>query len=163
MFIIMLVVAVQGIAQNTIESKMNSLQMMVGEWEGGGWYSDPSGKRSEFTQKEMISSELGGTAILIKGKGFIGERIIHDAIGVVRFDSLANKYAMFTLLADGKSTDATLEVVDDNNIEWWFEVPGRGTIKYFIEIKDGTWTEKGAFSPDKQNWYPFIQFTLKKV
>lgn len=157
--IVILFLVGQGYSQSIREEKMKELSSMVGKWEGGGWYMDRSGVRSEFTQKEDISYELGGTAILIKGRGKRGEEVIHDAMAIIRYDSVSG-YSMFSMLSDGKETNATFEILDDK-IEWWFDVP-TGRVKYTIVVDGEKWTEKGAYSPDKENWYPFIGFTLTK-
>ena len=86
---------------------------------------------------------------------------IIDAMAVIRYNPEKENYDLFTLLATGKEADATLQIKEDALIEWWFDTPG-GTVKYTIEITENTWTESGKFSPDKQNWYPFIQFTLNR-
>lgn len=163
-FILLLTIMTNSIfGQDSLAmKKMESLNKMVGIWEGSGWYMDESRRRLDFTQREEISSELGGTAILIKGQGFAEKRKVHDALGIVKYDKVADQYSMYSLLADGKSTQASMELLDNGDIVWGFKVPG-GTIQYVIQINEGmTWSEKGSFSPDGENWYPFIAFELTK-
>lgn len=143
------------------KDQMQALAPMVGNWQGDGWYVDPSRNRYEFSQKEEVNFELENTTLLIKGKGVSEGKVIHNAMAIVQYDSAASGYTLDAFLADGKRTKATLEVKSAGSFEWWFNID-QGTIKYFIEIKDETWTEKGAYSPDGQNWYPFIAFTLTK-
>lgn len=150
-------------SQDSLSNKnMESLYRMVGSWEGNGWYMDENRRRTNFTQKEEISEELGGTALLIKGQGYAEGKKVHDALAIVRYDENTDQLSLFSLLADGKSTEAWMKVLDNEDIVWGFNVPG-GTIQYEIQIKEGmTWSEKGSFSPDGENWYPFIAFELTK-
>jgi hypothetical protein len=157
--------AFQGMAQAPIEQaeKMQALQFMEGSWEGGGWIMDSQTRtRSNFTQKEEIKYDLNGVALVIRGTGYAEDgKQIHNALGVVSYDVIKGSYEMYALLETGNKTIAELKVLEPGKLEWGFEVPG-GTVRYLITVKDGVWTEKGDFSPDKVNWYPFIEFSLNK-
>lgn len=143
------------------QEQMKKLEPMVGNWKGGGWYMDQAGKRYEFTQQEEISKELSNTALLIKGKGFSDGEVIHDAMAVVSYDSTLGDYNFHSFLSDGRKTDAKLKVIGDGEFEWGFKIPN-GQIKYSIQIANDRWHEKGEFSPDGSNWYPFIDFNLSR-
>ncbi|WP_420576177.1 hypothetical protein [Ekhidna sp.] len=143
------------------QEQMKKLEPMVGNWKGGGWYMDQAGKRYEFTQQEEISKELSNTALLIKGKGFSDGEVIHDAMAVVSYDSTSGDYNFHSFLSDGRKTDAKLKVIGDGEFEWGFKIPN-GLIKYSIQIANDQWHEKGEFSPDGSNWYPFIDFNLSR-
>ena len=162
LLIIAIVFTMSAEAQSTASGKMEDLKPMVGTWEGDGWFMDETRKRTEFTQKEDVSLEIGGNALLIKGKGFNGDDIVHDAMAIISFDSSVEKYDVFSVLADGKRTHAELRVLASGKFEWGFDVQG-GFVKYSISIENDLWVEKGAFSPDKENWYPFISFTLNRI
>ena len=152
----------QGMAQSEQQKKMEELQFMEGTWSGDGWMVGQDRVRTEFTQTEEIRYELNGMIMVVRGigKNVEGETI-HNALGIVSYD-LSKGYQMNAYLDNGQQTLANMEITGEGKLRWWFD-PGNGsTIQYSMEFKDGIWTEKGEFSPDKVNWYPFLQFTLKK-
>lgn len=144
-------------------SRMQQLDFMKGRWSGSGWMMTQDRKRVEFTQKEEISFDLNGTVLRISGKGWnsAGESI-HNAFAVVYFNLDTGEYGMHSFLEDGKQTLANVRLIEPGKLEWWFKPSENATIKYTLDITEDTWTEKGAYSPDGQNWFPFIEFTLKK-
>ena len=144
------------------QSGMEKMEPMVGIWQGDGWFMDQSGARLEFTQEEEITRELGNSALLIKGKGTSNGRIVHNAMAIVMYDSATSTFNFHSFLADGRKLDTQIEELGNGKYEWGFETP-RGQIKYSIEINDDKWYEKGEFSPDGSNWFPFIEFNLTKL
>ncbi len=163
--IIGILVATLALAQENEElckEKIKKLDFMLGEWSGGGWMMNQDRTRSEFTQTEKIEMELNGAVLIVRGQGWDTDgKSIHNALGIISYDLVEAKYFMLAMLENGQQTKAELELVSENEIKWWFDVPG-GTVKYQLTIDGDTWREKGEFSPDGNAWYPFIEFTLSK-
>ncbi len=158
----------QGVAQpsqSQSKEKIKALEFMVGEWSGSGWMMTPDMGRVEFTQKEVIAFGLNGAILHIEGQGWNPEgKLVHNALAVLSYDGREGKYFMNSFLEDGKQGKAELELQEDGKVKWWFSPqPGQpAVIEYLITIADDTWTEKGRYSPDGQQWFPFIEFTLKR-
>ena len=158
--------AFQGMSQSTGEvskEKMKELAFMEGQWKGGGWNINQDRTRSEFSQSEDVAYELNGTVLLIKGKGVDQDgKLVHNALGVVSYNAAEGNYIMHAFLENGMRTEAQLEIIAPGKAKWWFE-PGNGaTIRYTFSVVDGTWTETGEYSPDKETWYPSLSFSVEK-
>ena len=91
------------------------------------------------------------------------EVISHHALGIVNYDETGKQFKFKSYLADGKSTDAYLKVLNDNVFEWGFDT-GMNKVRYTIKLDplQNTWNEVGAFSKDGTNWMNFFEMNLKK-
>jgi len=161
-FILIIGLAFQGTAQPQIhKEKMKSLDFMVGTWNGEGWrMNQRDGTHEEFTQIEKIKYELNGSVLLVRGKAHSKDNeLVHNALGLISFDALEGIYKMYAILENGMKTEANLEIMEPGKLKWWFKTES-GTIKYTLAVNDGVLSEKGEFSPDLENWYPFLQFSL---
>lgn len=141
---------------------LSALKPLEGEWKGGGWIKMPSSETVQFNQHEVIEFKLSDQVLLINGKGY------HKESGSLEFEALAMLYQdkdgnikMTTHTNDNKHTEAEAEL-GDGTLDWWFALPNGGTIKYEIVFDDTDWQEKGSYSPDGSQWYPFMEMTLKK-
>ncbi|MDA0193584.1 MAG: hypothetical protein O2887_03400 [Bacteroidetes bacterium] len=156
--------AYYGHAQNENENfnqQMQDLSFMVGSWKGTGWIINQGGVKSEFNQNEEIYYDLNGSVLVARGTGKNTDgKVIHDALGIISYQLQTNEYKMNAFLANGMKTEASLEIIGDGKLKWWFETGNGSTIRYTSNIKDGIWTEKGEYSPDNEAWYPFMQFSL---
>lgn len=158
----------QGVAQTQekeTKKQIGSLEFMVGEWSGGGWMMTQETGRVEFTQKEQINLALNGAVLEIAGQGWNLEgEMIHNAKAIVSYDHQAKEFFMHSFLENGRQTKANFELTSEGKIKWWFkpypEQPA--VIEYFITVDNDTWTENGRYSPDGKQWFPFIEFTLKR-
>lgn len=148
------------------KQKIAALDLMVGTWEGTGYLFTPQGKEaSEVTEK--IQYKLDGTVIMAEGKGVITledgtKQTVHDALGILSYNSFTKQYQMNSFISKGMSTQAKFEIKDANNMVWWIEA-GPSTIRYSLTIKDGTWTEIGERSMDGEQWQQFFEMKLKKT
>ena len=141
---------------------MKVFQSMQGNWTGGGWMMTPERKRVTFTQEENIRYELNSSILHIRGKGFNDEgENIPDALGIIYYDPLQDKYLMDAFLASGQHTLAEIEITA-TGMNWSFQTDQGATISYEIQIVDDVWTEKGFYSPDGKSKFPFIEFTLNR-
>ena len=48
---------------------MKKLDLWVGEWKGSGWASSGRGQRQEFTIVETVRPKVGGSVLLVEGRG----------------------------------------------------------------------------------------------
>jgi len=151
-------------AQTTAASKeeMQKLTSWAGHWTGSSVWS-MRGKEERATVDEAIEWRADGHALLINGVGKNSEgQIVHEALGVVSYNAHQSKYHLNSWLRDGRSTDAWLIVLGENQFQWGFETP-QGKIRYNIELTSKTWKEKGEFSSDGTQWYPFFSMDLTKT
>jgi hypothetical protein len=165
LIIVAAILAISAFAQPPIANpaeKMKALTILTGNWSGGGWMFTEDRKRVEFTQKEEIGFELNETILKISGHGFNLEgKQIHNALGIMFFDTKENKYYMDAFLATGQHTLAEIALTE-KGLDWSFQTEQGGTVKYVITIEKDTWIEKGFYSPDGVSQYPFIEFTLAR-
>jgi len=162
--LIMIGLQLNGFAQdsNTQAEAMQKLNQLAGNWQGKGWIQE-RGTRSDFRQVENVQYKLGGTTLLIEGKGYVEDSLIFEAMAVISYDEVNNRYRFNSFLADGKYVEANGNFNDDGSFYWQFEVPGGGVVKYDIYMTDTTWKEKGSYAPkDVDQSYPFLEMNLTK-
>ncbi len=141
---------------------MEKLKQLEGHWQGQGWIQE-RGDRSDFRQSENVQFKLGGTTLLIEGKGYVEDSLIFQAMAIISYDVINKHYRFNSFLADGKYVEANGNFNDDGSFYWQFEVPGGGVVKYDIYMTDTTWNEKGSYSPkDTDQSYPFLKMNLTK-
>ncbi|MEO9853564.1 MAG: hypothetical protein ABJE80_17740 [Reichenbachiella sp.] len=148
------------------KEKLAALEMMVGTWKGTGYIYTPAGKESSSVT-ENIQYKLDGTVIVAEGRGIKtmedgSEKVVHDALGVISFNPFTKQYQMNSFISKGMSTNAKVEIKDENSVVWWIEA-GPTTIRYSLTIKNGQWTEIGERSMDGENWQQFFEMKLEKV
>ncbi|MCF8223863.1 MAG: DUF1579 domain-containing protein [Bacteroidales bacterium] len=143
--------------------EMNKLSFMTGSWEGSGWIQLEDGSRSSFEIYETVQEKLDGLVYLVEGLGNSGDITTHNAIALISWDPEINQYSFQTHTMDGRSANANA-VLKGNTFKWGFDIPGGGKIRYDLRIIDNyKWNEKGFFSPDGNNWYPFMEMTLQRI
>ena len=148
------------------QEKLAVLDLMVGTWEGTGYMMTPSGKETSNV-KESIQYKLDNTILYIEGRGTKtmedgSSEIVHDAVGIISYNSFTKAYEMNSFISKGLSTKANVEIKDGNNIIWWYKA-GPATIRYSMNFENDTWTEKGERSMDGENWQQFFEMQLKKI
>jgi hypothetical protein len=148
------------------QEQLKKLEYWQGDWKGEASIRRGPGEPTKINQQEHIEFRLEGTVLLIEGigKSPVDGSKIFNALAIINYDETSNQFKMKSYLQEGKSTDAWFNVTADNTYEWGFDVPS-GKIKYTISLdpSKGTWNEKGAYSPDGNNWMPFMEMNLKKV
>lgn len=149
-----------------VQTAMQDVSVMAGEWQGSSWTMTPDGSRKTAQMHETIEWKLDDTILLIEGLGKNKEgETAHHALGVLSFEPFSKSYKLNSHIAEGLSTAASFEVVTPNEkFMWGYEVPG-GKIRFTITIsEDGThWHEKGEYSPDGTSWYPTMEMNLDKI
>jgi len=142
---------------------MNNLSFMMGTWEGTGWYQMGQDERDVFNIHETITEKLDGLLLLIEGHGTSNGQTVHKAFAVISWDPDNEQYKFESHTYDGRSVNANA-TLKGKVFTWYFDVPGRGSIRYVINInEDDEWIEKGSFSSDGKTWYPFMGMTLKRI
>lgn len=150
--------------------KMKAFSSWVGDWKGEGAMQMGPGEPKKSTVVEKLEYRLGGTVLLIEGKGTApnpstgNEEIVHHALAVLSYDAEANEYKFKSYLYDGRSTDAWFKIIADNKFQWGFSMP-RGQMRYDIALEDDgrTWRETGEFSADGKAWHPVFKMNLTKM
>lgn len=144
------------------KEQMKKLAIWTGRWAGTST-SQMQGKTETGTVEEAIEWKVDGHALLINGLGKNKEgKIVHEALGVLSFDSNDNKYHLRTWLKDGRNADAWFQVLAENSFQWGFDVP-TGKIRYNIQLTQTTWVESGEYSSDGAQWFPFFQMQLTRL
>lgn len=134
----------------------------AGSWSGNGWIRLPNGNTQTFNQKETIEYRLNNSIIHINGRGFdqkTNEKTF-EALAIIYRD-MDGTLKMSSHTMEGKHVITNVEQ-NDNGYTWWFKTPNGGKIVYEMIIKDNTWTEKGSYSPDGSQSFPFMEMTLTK-
>ncbi len=148
--------------------QLKPLSFIVGNWKGTATIQQQGGAPAKFNQEEMINWQLDSMLINIEGIGrdpLTNKKTFH-AYAIIFYNPTTQRVAMKSFTMEGRQTDAYFKVIDENQFEWGFDIPNnRGKIKYTILLseKDKTWNEKGEFSPDGTQWYPFMSMDLTKL
>lgn len=144
------------------DKPLEALKKMEGNWTGEGWVKIPNGTTQTFNQKETIEYKLNESILVINGRGY------HQKTNEKTFEAFAIMYKdmdgtikMSSHTMEGKHVVATVES-NENGYNWWFKTPNGGKIIYEITIKDNIWAEKGSYSPDGNQSFPFMEMTLTK-
>lgn len=114
------------------------LEFIAGDWAATGWLMGRDGQKHTFSQTEEIKFKLDSTAVLIEGLGKSNEKIIHDAMAVIRYDKAEKNYNFRSYLSNGRDGDFKAELVDDKFF-WYLNE----NMRYIISLNnEGKWYEK---------------------
>jgi hypothetical protein len=158
-------------AQVQDQAKLNREQLkplsyMIGSWKGSATIQQ-GGVSIKVNQEEKISWQLDSLLINIEGIGRdpITTKKNFHAYAIIFYNPATQQVGMKSFTMEGRQTDAYFKVITENQFEWGFDLPNnRGKIKYQIALsaKDKTWNEKGEFSQDGTQWFPFMSMSLVK-
>ena len=168
-----LLVAAPALAQQpgaANREAMKKLDYLAGQWKGDATITQGKEGKQTIQQTEDVEYRLGGTVLLIEGKGtgkLAGqdkEGLVFNALAVVSYDAEAKRYAIKAYRAEGQSVDAILTLTEKGFV-WGFVEPRRKTsVRYTMTRTDkGEWHEVGEFSPDGKEWTKFMEMTLTRV
>ncbi len=158
-------------SETVAKEKLKVFESWVGHWQGEGSMQMGPGPAKKSTVDERLEFKLDGTIMLIEGIGKSVDaqtnesKVVHHAMAILSFDQNSNQYKFNSYLKDGRSTQAWLNIIEENKYEWGFDVPN-GKIKYtiIIDTTKKTWNEVGEFSNDNgSTWMKFFEMNLKKV
>ncbi len=167
---LMLVMSSAAIGQDSSKAareKMKKLNFMAGRWKGEATVSQRGGAPIKINQEEKIEWQLDSLVLLVEGIGRKQDepdKIGFHALAFINYNTTSQAYSMRSFLMDGKQTDAFFNEVGENKFDWGFDVPG-GKILYHITLDpvNKKWNEKGEFSPDGIQFYPFFEMNLTKL
>jgi hypothetical protein len=157
-------------SERVAKEKMQQFAHWVGHWQGEGSMQMGPGPAKKTTVDETLEFKLDGTVLLVEGIGKASDpqteqaSVVHHALAILSFDQTTNEYKFNTYLKDGRSTQAWMNVISENNYQWGFDAPN-GKIRYTITINSSKdkWNEVGEFSNDKgSSWMKFFEMNLKK-
>ena len=148
--------------------EMKKLSFLVGEWKGEGWTEFVPGQRRTATATEKGQVKLGGTVLMLEGMGTTKrpgsqeEIVVHNALGILSYDSNAKLYRLRSYLANGRWIDADAKFTD-KGFQWGFQVQGM-SMRYTVKLNEkGEWFEFGEMSQDGKTWRQFHEMTLQRV
>jgi hypothetical protein len=149
-----------ALAQEDLQSLSTKLR---GHWSGSGYQQMGQQNRVEFNQTEEITPLLNGKLLMVHGTGMDKDSGVKafEAVGMMYYDISEKKVYMHAWTDEGRYTKAPVEVTE-SGFSWWFEVDNGGTVRYDATITGNSWIEKGAFSPDGNQWYPFMSMELSR-
>lgn len=148
-------------AQNS--SKFELLKSLAGEWEGEATVISREGNM-KLHQVENVKLMLDGNIATIHGRGFdqTTDSLVFEAYAVAHWDESTQQYSMNAHTREGRDTVAKMKL-EEGLLEWWFDLPNGGTVKYIIHFTETTWEESGSYSPDGAKWFSTIKMSLKKI
>lgn len=140
------------------QDQISRLEFMTGTWVGKAWMMTPTGEKEEYDQTEIVQFKNEQTALLVEGRGMDGDRVIHDALAVIKFKE-GNSYNFTSFLANGREGAFVAELIGEQTIQWHMN----DFIRYTMTINEkGQWSEKGEMNREG-NWIQFLGMTLDKV
>ena len=163
LWLVVVAINFQLLAQTPPSSKeqMAKLKQWEGHWTGMST-SQMQGKTESSAVDENIELKVDGHAFLINGIARNKEgKVVHEALGVLSFDTKENRYRFRSWLRDGRSADAWFLALSDTDYQWGFEVP-TGRVRYNIKVSQDSWVESGEYSSDGNQWFPFFQMQLTR-
>jgi hypothetical protein len=141
-------------------------KQLIGEWEGNAWSMRPEG-RVTVRQKEWVSTEAGGTMIVVRGLGVTNvngaERPVHQAFAVIHNNHERTGIMMRAFTAEGHWLDPEI-IPTAKGYTWYMADPRIGKIRYDMVVDEqGRWVENGFFSRDDgKTWTQFMGMVLTK-
>jgi len=160
--------ASQMFAQDAKVNRENlrKLDFMAGNWKGEATIQQRGGAPIKVVQEEKIEWRLDSLVLTVEGTGkdLLTKKVNFHAFAVIAYNQQTKQLGMKSFTLEGRQMDAYFNVVADNQYMWGFDVP-TGKIKYSITISPQakTWYEKGEFSPDGTQWFPFMEMNLTKL
>ncbi len=158
----------QGEAPDLAEkaAAMAKLEFLVGEWRGLSWMQ-MGPQRSEASGVETVQKKAGGLALLIEGRFSSrspdgSDRVVHDALAVLSYDSESDTYRMVSHLANGRTGDFAARLIGEQTLQWVIPETPVGEIRYTLTIDGDTWIEAGHMTREGEP-FQFFGMSLKKV
>ena len=146
---------------------MKRFDLWVGEWKGSGWVSSGAGQRHEISMDEKVQRRVGGTVLLVEGRGTRktdggGVVVTHEALALLYYDDRAGRYHWNAHDLRGGAIAVEPKLVD-GGFEWGFRAEERGvTVRFTIRFDEKRWHEVGEMSADGKTWNKFLEMTLER-
>ena len=152
-----------------VPAQIEALEWMVGEWEGEGWTTEGPGDRNAFRGTEVVERRMGGRLVVVEGAFSawmgpeMGNRPVHQALGIFSYDPDAGRLAFRTYTAAGGGGEASAEVREDGALVWGFGDPGSAQVRYTItRTPADEWHEIGERRSGGESWTQFFEMTLRR-
>lgn len=140
---------------------MQPLAGMAGIWRGKATMTLRSGKQHTITQTERVGPFLGGSVMVMEGRGYEPDgRVSFNALGVVSYQPARKAYTM-RAYAEGHAGNFPLQLTDDG-FQWDIKA-GPTTMHYTATLANGTWHEVGDRILPGGKSVRFFEMTLKRV
>lgn len=150
--------------------KDTPIAKFIGEWAGESTAAVRGGGEETATVHERAQWKLGGAALLVEGRGTMrdpetgDETVVHDALGVIRYDAATQSLRMHAFRADHPPVESPIEVLDNGDLRWGFEPAPGHTMRFTITLTDDTWVEVGEYSPDGgTTWMQVLEMDLFRI
>lgn len=146
-----------------LSERMAPFGWLIGNWRGSGWTLLPDGSRHRFESREIVVPKLSGNAILVEGRHTqpgAPERVVHDAIAMITWDSRTKAYRFRSALANGMGGDFEITPTADG-FTWRIDTPG-GPIAYTVTHRNGVWTERGSRPGPGGTSVDFFEMSLRR-
>jgi hypothetical protein len=144
---------------------MRRFDAWIGDWSGTGWSLDALGHRTDFTLVEHVQTRVGGTVLLLEGRGTARvedgtETVTHDGLVLVYYDEHARSFRWNGHEVRSGTVDTEVRVFD-GGLEWSLSAPGGGaSVRFTITFADGHWHETGEAGADGSGWHRFMEMNL---
>jgi hypothetical protein len=140
---------------------MARLAYLDGVWRGPAWTLTPQGRR-EMIQAERIGPFLGGSVLVMEGRGYTADgAVAFNAFGVVSFDPVTSRYSL-TSWAMGFTGTFPLRLTDDGYV--WEAPAGPGaTMRYTAVIQGDSWHEIGERIAGDAPPVRIVELNLRRV
>jgi len=157
-------------AEPLINIKDTPMAKFVGSWTGTATHqARPGAAPNVVNMTEKAEWKLGETAIFVEGRGVMTdaetgeERVVHDAIGIIRVDQKSRKLMFYGFKAGEPANESELEVLDDGSMRWFMRPAPNALVRFTIHVTDETYTEVGEFSRDGGiTFTPFMEMSLQR-
>ncbi|WP_178988550.1 hypothetical protein [Winogradskyella schleiferi] len=147
---------------------VDDLAFMKGTWKGDGWIM-MNRERKEFTQTETIDSRVDNTILVIDGIGIakdssaVEPKVVHNAFGVISYNETLKSITMLSFSSTGGKMENEMRLIGDMKLEWSFKDERGGTVRFREDFSEnGLWIEKGDYSFDGNQWFPFFEMRLER-
>lgn len=134
---------------------------MAGVWRGQAHMTLRSGKQHTITQTERVGPFLGGSVMVMEGRGYESDgRASFNALGVISYAPMRKVYTM-RAYAEGHAGDFALKPTADG-FTWTIQA-GPATMDYTATIKGDTWHEVGLRTLANGKPVKFFEMTLHRT
>lgn len=140
--------------------------LMEGRWKGTGRFRVSRDTTVETESEEIISLQLGGSALLIEGihRDARSKVMVHHAMGLLAWDVGRAQFRMSTALSQGR-TGYFPGKLEGRTFTWTMEGAGGPLTRFTIDLDPpGRWAEIGESSRDGgKTWFKFFEMTLERT
>jgi hypothetical protein len=146
------------------KAELAKISGLVGTWTGPGWRILPTGERIEYDQTVLVTSKIGGQAMMIEGNSVRRPPSGPQGAGslaIVTWEPDQNRYA-FRSFSGGRLTEADGALLSPDTFQWTVKGPPLG-LRFTVKFGENQWSELGEVSRDGQKtWTVSYQLEMRK-